>query len=440
MATGAASAELEGSNKCPGGSSCAFYQAFNAYDFSQDGYHHLTALEHPMTPCRHGRACRAHARLRAGGREFKDVCHCCLYTHGRPDRAVWPDDIVPISKSEIMGGGGGAAPKAAGYGALYGDGSAETRGIFGLQGGRTDTADIMHTLETSGTDLVCGELQAHGLEHEMRLLGVVAELRRHPRLAEAQAALSPSKRYGARKASNEISSQPVLDVELLALLLYTGTDAQGKIRWAIRSKPEADVSVGGWFWTIQAIRHAVIKLSEDPPKQLHHGLNGVFIDESVLPAQVFDWKTKSCPEKPSVPSQAFGYANLISTSMSVDMATTFAKGEGGTVASAQTHGSVLSFDTTVGFTHELAYADLRWISKFPDEQEWLLVPLSTFSLPSVTEMPPRRMTVTGDGGAEMTMDYFKCAWISMSPDWFLERFVNQDPSMGPDLAWMVGQS
>ena len=100
----------------------------------------------------------------------------------------------------------------------------------------------------------------------------------------------------------------------------------------------------------------------------------------------------------------------------------------------------LSFDTTVGFTHELAYADLRWISKFPDEQEWLLVPLSTFSLPSVTEMPPRRMTVTGDGGAEMTMDYFKCAWISMSPDWFLERFVNQDPSMGPDLAWMVGQS
>jgi hypothetical protein len=87
--------------------------------------------------------------------------------------------------------------------------------------------------------------------------------------------------------------------------------------------------------------------------------------------------------------QSFGYSNLISTSMSVDMATTFAVGAGGTVAQAdvKTVGAVLCFDTArgdrFGRASERAYADLRWISKFPDEQEWLMIPLNSFSLPTV---------------------------------------------------------
>ena len=128
-----------------------------------------------------------------------------------------------------------------------------------------------------------------------------------------------------------------------------------------------------WWWTVQAIRHAAIKLSEPPPRWLYHGLNGVGL---LNPRKYYaEWGPG-----PGFLSDGYvcGYANLISTSMSEDMATTFAKGQGGTVDTAQALGSVLCFDSRredqANGHHELATCDLRWISKFPDEQEWLLIP------------------------------------------------------------------
>jgi hypothetical protein len=242
-------------------------------------------------------------------------------------------------------------------------------------------------------------------------------VRRHPRLAQAQAADSEPKR---NPHLHKLCSS-ILDIELFALLLYTGTDAQGMIRKALRS-PEGSGAETEWYWTVQAIKHAVIKLSEPPPQFLFHGLNGVRIDQR---------KTTKIYQ-----NFGFGYANLISTSMSIDMATTFAIGAGGTVACSDvsTVGCVLRFDTLNTFEWsanemrlgdpsehcERAYADLRWISKFPDEQEWLLVPLRPTSLPGVdisAEIGFIAHTTEhdGPGGQRVRVNHYHCGYDSH--DW-----------------------
>merc|ERR1711920_357050 len=88
-----------------------------------------------------------------------------------------------------------------------------------------------------------------------------------------------------------------------------------------------------------------------------------------------------------------GYSNIVSGSMSLDMASIFAKGEGGTVSTASSVGTVFHVDLcksnynpleTIGYDKykdgaAVIYADMRWISKFRDEHEWLMVPCSTWS-------------------------------------------------------------
>ena len=86
-------------------------------------------------------------------------------------------------------------------------------------------------LESNGKELIRAELRAHGLEHEMHLLDdVVPRLRRHPRLETAFKNSCDVKRH-----FKCIAQRPVTDVELLVLLLYTGTDAQGQIRKYLRT-------------------------------------------------------------------------------------------------------------------------------------------------------------------------------------------------------------
>eukprot|EP01047_Picozoa_sp_COSAG01_P007421 COSAG01_NODE_282_length_19505_cov_101.588117_3_plen_553_part_00 len=395
-ATGAAAEEgvppqaIATKGKCPAGAECELYRSFLRYDFTEIGYHHMTSCEHPMVPCWHGKDCRAHTRLCGGGREFRDVCHCCIYTHGRADRATWPEGVVSMAVHKW---------------------DAETAGELVLYKGLSGEADrISEELRARGEARIRGELRAHGLEHEMSMLGhVVPTLRRHPRLAQAQMAESNTKGSGGFLGG--IQAQGVLDIELFALLLYTGSEAQGMIRKALRAPADDLASITGWQWTLHAIKHAVMKLSETPPKWLYHGLNGVSMKEE-------DYRVDTGY---GMHYHMFSYANLISTSMSMDMATTFAIGAGGTVAAAdvKTVGSVLCFDTEVGsYEHERVYADLRWISKFPDEQEWLMIPLHSASIPCVDTtngFVNRTAELDGPGGVRVKVDYFNCKWESA--DW-----------------------
>merc|ERR1719274_477016 len=107
---------------------------------------------------------------------------------------------------------------------------------------------------------------------------------------------------------NQMKARPVLDVELLAGILYTGTEAQGQIRKALREPARNMAPAEGWKWTIIALRHLVMKLAEDPPDRLYHGLNNVN-----LPPQ------ESLAKSWSFKQRGMSYNNLISGSMSLEM-------------------------------------------------------------------------------------------------------------------------
>ena len=365
--------------------------------------HHMTSVEHTKVPCKHGRACHAHARLCAGARDFNDVCHCTLYTHGRAELSEWPEGVVSIMSQKRWECNGYGTD---GHEAFYG------YHTYATTGEDLTLEQKLQALDINGVDLICSELREHGLEHEMHLLNsVVPTLREHPRLKEAENSESPCKLHGQGEILSKI---PVTDLELFSLLLYTGTEAQGMLRKALRST-NGDKSLDGWWWTIQLIRHAVIKLSEPQPQTLYHGLNGVVLTEEHLVQYYSD------------SLYALNYANFISTSMSKEIATVFAVGAGGTVDDSDAHlvGTVLCFPRDGPATPfkigacELAIADMRWISKFPDEQEWLMMPLGyDGNIPTVStnvDFLVSSETRDGPNGKPVTVNYHDIIW--QSEDW-----------------------
>mmetsp|Transcript_53949 Transcript_53949/g.94619 ORF Transcript_53949/g.94619 Transcript_53949/m.94619 type:complete len:396 (+) Transcript_53949:121-1308(+) len=345
---------------CPAGQDCEHFIAFSNYQFSKEGLQHLQAYTHLVRPCRYRRECRAHRRLCEGGWRFADQCHCAMFSHGRPGRADWK-----------------GAPAMAGADPAYcGPQSAKTAG------GRLlvwpDLEDEAAALELDGIALVQAELEAHGFGYEMWMLeGVVPEKRNHPRLIEAHESeplalktwgFVPDKEERLAKMQ-AIKRKPILDVELFAGLLYTGTDAQGEIRRALRM-PVSEISIAeGWRWTLTALRHLIIKLAENPPERLYHGLNNV---RPPSPDTTWGGGVGGVDHGRSWTS----YNNFVSGSMSLEMAKIFARGEGCTVSKATIteFGSVFHFDMENAKNCAVICADMRWISKFADEQEWLMVP------------------------------------------------------------------
>merc|ERR1711884_731885 len=92
------------------------------------------------------------------------------------------------------------------------------------------------------------------------LLEVARSKRAHPRFQEIV----------------QLNKTDVRDEELLALILYTGTDVQGDVRKWLRTPIDSGslqqmlqvVTSGRWSWTVHNIRKAVKKLCEEPPEVL----------------------------------------------------------------------------------------------------------------------------------------------------------------------------
>ena len=143
-------------------------------------------------------------------------------------------------------------------------------------------------------------------------------------------------------------------MELFSLLVYTGTEAQGKIRKVMRGQDRG--AFAAWKWTITAIRHAVMKRAETPPLPLCHGLN-------VTSESCKIWRADA----------QGSHCNLVSFSINKDIARESAAGAGGTVDSPSTFGTVMQF--MADREGCLAFGDMHWISKFGYEREWLMVPV-----------------------------------------------------------------
>jgi len=237
-------------------------------------------------------------------------------------------------------------------------------GKFLLWGGASDWQHEQEQLQRNGIFLLQAELDAHNLGFERRLLtDVVPDKRRHPRLLEAFQAKPHLATYQNRKESNHavpamLKTCEVLDAELWAGLIYTGTDAQGDIRRWLRLPVDGCSEACDWKWTIIALKHLAVKLAEEPPTRLFHGLNNVLppSEAGLTGLDPFD--------------RVMSYNNLVSGSMSLPMARIFALGEGGTVVKQARRGLVMH----IAPSPHVVVADMRWISKFPTEEEWLMVP------------------------------------------------------------------
>lgn len=269
------------------------------------------------------------------------------------------------------------------------------------------------TLDSCGLDLVQAELEHHNLGHVMNMVSsVVPRLRTNPRMRQAHSTDpydDDDDEHEHLELAKMLKIRAITDVELFSLLIYTGTKAQGEIRRAMRMNPDDRAEAESWKWTIAAIRHAVIKLAETPPAVLYHGLNGVKVtDESSV--GVHDIGTGA-------------YWNLVSGSMSERVAKDFASGNGGTVRSRSSLGTVLRFrfQSDDESLQAVACADLRWISKFPYEEEWLMVPLSSNGVYVIYDHmtmdqalhPERDSAETWEVWKNCTLNTIPTRWIKM---------------------------
>ena len=349
-----------------------------------------------------------------------DICHHSVFLHGRPSRGEW-DNCAVLSGSDFDYVEEGRA--AAGYKLLCGKHTLS----------ETKELSIAERLDNEGMSLLRRELKIHNLEFEMSLVDtVVPRLRRNPRLREASSAIPwltstpcpPSEfdvhfqvGYHKKKLGllRKLKERPITDAELLACLLCTGTDAQGLIRRALRS-PSSTGDAKGWKWTCHALRHAAIKLAEPPPSVLYHGLNNVQPPDPDSLYYPTEYDSDDMDPPVELPPSG-SYSNFISGSMSIDMARKFAVGGGGTVANPSSSGCVLHISLGEGAgklswrSEGLIVADMRWISKFPDEQEWLIVPTAPnlalyFQQDPVTERTPF--------GGEII--HLKCEWWRVGDD------------------------
>jgi len=358
---------------CQHGEHCPMYRDLANYNFSDQAMDHVTSLRHPLRPCKHWNQCTAFRRLCAGGDRFDDRCHNALYIHCRGERGAWGDAHPLMAPSQTAG--------------------LKVMGLENAGDGRSDSwyqslRQEQETLSRQGSQLVLAELEQHGLGHELTLLQeVVPRLRSKARLQEAHRCNPfhgiPAPEEGSQSAFGRemllfMKQYSILDVELWSLLIYTGTEAQGAIRKSMRKAEHDDSDAEAWRWTITAMRHAVMKLAERPPQTLYHGLNGVKVDKSSI-----EDESLTINHIPfflgSAEKNVGAYWGLVSGSMNKDIATAFASGNGGTVPNPTLVGTVLCFGEWSTQPFVSAHADLRWLSKFPYEEEWLMIPTTSHS-------------------------------------------------------------
>lgn len=293
--------------KCRYGWKCKIYLAArDQYQVSPKIWGHLTDVSHPYTRCRYGEKCFSHLRLLAGGHELKDIVHHAVFYHSRAatasERGFEIEDII-LSGFDF----------------------------FRYWHHKYDQPKILEKM--------LQEIKKNGYERCLTTPNGDSLLD----VARSKMKL-PCFKY--RRAKLE---------HFFALLIYTGTAMQSDIRKEFRTDDDISSIEYKWGYVSRTICRAVKLLSEEPPKLLYHGLNGV--------------KAKN--------GDVVFYDNFVSFSQSFEVAKDFANGNP-TVKKPKKTGMILVLDTSQlkdgskSLVNSYFYfADMRKISKFPGEEEWL---------------------------------------------------------------------
>lgn len=209
MERDSAEARFDCKCKCKYGQDCRYFRAASVgYEVSEDILVHLQTFSHQRKACRYGGECRAFLRVQSGGYRPDDVMHLLVYHH--PPRightAVGVDAHAFVS----------AAPTKKKGVHMYGVGASERAQLTEYHEcilGKNATVSIY--------DLV-KEVTVQGFGQVLLIKGDP----RHKTLQEKAAALEshPRNTGDTYQGDGRSGGRPARSAAILAVMIYTGTD------------------------------------------------------------------------------------------------------------------------------------------------------------------------------------------------------------------------
>lgn len=170
---------------------------------------------------------------------------------------------------------------------------------------------------------------------------------------------------------------PLLFEQMLAIILYTDTTLYAKLRWEEIQFSMQDVTADSEHvpkqrWPVfgRTLNSAICSLNKydriNRPDIVYHGLHGVEIDPNTFNNSGYEYRPKTNP--------FFKYGTFISTSLYREVAFSFMSND---THSMRTISSILEINTRRDDDgNEIIGGDVSWISKFPNEGEFLIARLA----------------------------------------------------------------
>ncbi|CAF1272912.1 unnamed protein product [Rotaria magnacalcarata] len=294
----------------------------------------MDEFRHEKTACRYGKKCYAFMRLTENGYRQDDIGHCSVYFHDTRRGGMTTNDNFGFKK----------------FVSAFQTWDPDTPREIEFWHGNINKGDLVKELESNGFGYVMNPTNGP-YKH---LDEVVQEKLNHPRHI----------RIGS----------PLSDEQMLAIILYCGTDAYADMRsdeiqytmqtfhWGEAAKKQK------WPVFSNILDDAIRCLNEADkdrrPSRVYHGLKDIEVDPKTFNnesrAALYQQHNK----------QHFKYGTFVSTSWDKEVSLSF----------MGNHGSLLTIDLTNESNDKICGADVSWISKFPIESEFLIARSATFDI------------------------------------------------------------
>ena len=342
---------------CPENQSCIHFQLCQKYKYSEKSQIHFEVSRHTMIECRYERECKSFQRLIQGGYRLDDRGHCAIYSHpSRRDNAHVEKSVG--SKKFITG-----------------------QLEISTHENKYLSYDKLSIVGEELEKYLIEELENNGFGGVMKipfesktLWDIADEKMNHPRHIEM--------------------GKPLSRVEILAILLYTGTDAYSSLRktetmhyaqsedilhkksWTAGMNPLKEENQK-WIYFSEILSNAIKVLNVNDVKKrpdvTYHGLHEVEVDPDsffsywVTVDRIFFTHQRRVPD-------SFKYGTFVSTSTRRKIALNFMKSK-----DKVANGCLIELE----IRDSCNGADVSWISKYSGECEFLINKGSEFYLKSL---------------------------------------------------------
>ncbi|CAM4850863.1 unnamed protein product, partial [Rotaria magnacalcarata] len=335
---------IENPSLCIKDTSCPYYEQIKNHIYTRDNLLHMDEFRHEKIPCRYGRECHAFNRLVKNGYRNDDIGHCSIYFHEGRRGGMTVEDNFGLTKF-----------------------------VSAFQHWNPDSwCDTVFPKIKISEGALVKELNDNGFGYVMKLTDgpykhldeVVQEKLQHPR--------------------HKSIGSPLNYQQMVAIILYCGTDAYADMRWEeiqytmqdfteFLFRTQKNFKLQKWPIFSKILHEAICCLNECDsnyrPSTVYHGLRNIEIDPKTFNNY---GRASILEEYYHGGHEHFKYGTFISTSWDKRVALSFMGNKGSLLKIDLT-------DTAKGFSG-LIGADVSWISKFPIESEFLITRCATFNI------------------------------------------------------------